>query len=88
MHDKAFVLDGPLAGQVIDLPDSRVVMWQEPAPLGEPQPEAQAYTIERIAMQPNLVLTILSAVPFGQIDQAAAWRAILRPEIVAILEER
>jgi hypothetical protein len=97
MSGKAFVLDGPLEGQIFDLPDSGVIAYEETwtfdpeegGPLRETsRPEQRVYVLERIAMQPNLVLTVLSTKPLPDLDVAAAWRAILRPEIVAILEER
>lgn len=92
------MVDGPLAAQITDLPDSEVIAYEEPEPWdpegGGPlrdtsaRPEQRVYALERIAMQPNLVLTILSTKPLPDMDTAAVWRMILRPEIVAILEER
>lgn len=92
------MLDGPLAAQIVDLPDSGVVAYEEPEVFGmagggplrdtSAQPEQKVYIEERLAMQPNLVLHVLSTQPLPILDAAAAWRMILRPEIVAILEER
>jgi hypothetical protein len=99
MRRQALAVDGPLEGQVIDVPRSGVVMFEETEPFdperGGPlretsrAPEQGMYTLHRIAMQPNLILNCMSVHSLTDgIDAAATWRLILRPEVAAILEEQ